>query len=173
MSPIPTGRLFRTDEGSDLVLTRTFRAPAEDVWASITESERTARWFGPWKGDAAPGRTIQVQLLFEEQTPWYDMRIDACEPPRRLAVSSLDEQGAWHLELLLSEVNGSTELRFVQHLDSEDGIGDIGPGWEYYLDQLVASRDDSARPVFDDYYPSMRAYFQDLTNDPPRPGRPT
>ena len=53
MSPIPTGRLFRTDTGSDLVLSRTFRASAEDVWASLTEPERTARWFGPWKGDAA------------------------------------------------------------------------------------------------------------------------
>ncbi|GAA1653784.1 hypothetical protein GCM10009733_058870 [Nonomuraea maheshkhaliensis] len=161
-SPIPTGRLFRTEEGSDLVLTRAFRAPAEDVWASITESDRTARWFGPWEGDAAPGNTIKVQLRFEEQTPWYDMRIDACEPPRRLAISSLDESGAWHLELLLTETGGVTELRFVQHLESEDGIGDIGPGWEYYLDLLVASRDGSPAPSFDAYYPSMRHYFTRL-----------
>ncbi|MEU8105758.1 ATPase, partial [Nonomuraea muscovyensis] len=67
MSPTPTGRLFRTDTGSDLVLRRTFRAPAEDVWASLAESDRTARWFGPWEGDAAPGRTIKVQLAYEEQ----------------------------------------------------------------------------------------------------------
>ncbi|MEU8360737.1 SRPBCC family protein [Nonomuraea sp. NPDC048882] len=164
-SPIPTGRLFRTEEGSDLVLTRTFRAPAEDVWASITESDRTARWFGPWEGDAAPGNTIKVQLRFEEQTPWYDMRIDACEPPRRLAISSLDESGAWHLELLLTETDGVTELRFVQHLESEDGIGDIGPGWEYYLDLLVASRDGSPTPGFDAYYPSMQDYFTRLRDD--------
>ncbi|SEG85340.1 Activator of Hsp90 ATPase homolog 1-like protein [Nonomuraea solani] len=163
MSPIPTGRLFKTDEGGDLVLTRTFRAPAEDVWASITEPERTARWFGPWEGDAAPGRTIKVRMLFEEQTPWYDMRIDACDPPRRLAISSLDEHGVWHIEMLLTEADGTTELRFVQHLDSVDGIGDIGPGWEYYLDMLVSSRDGSAQPDFNDYYPSMRAYFQKLT----------
>ncbi|MEV4169017.1 SRPBCC family protein [Nonomuraea sp. NPDC049709] len=170
MSLIPTGRLFRTDGGSDLVLTRTFRAPAEDVWASLTEPERTARWFGPWEGDAGPGRTIKVQLLFEEQTPWYDMRIDACDPPRRLAVSSLDEHGAWHLELLLSEAGGTTELRFVQHLETEDGLGEIGPGWEYYLDLLVASRDGSPTPDFDDYYPSMKAYFTGLTaqDDPDR-----
>ncbi|WP_043638223.1 SRPBCC family protein [Nonomuraea candida] len=167
MSPIPTGRLFRTGEGSDLVLTRTFRASAEDVWASVTEPERTARWFGPWEGDAAPGNTVKVQLRFEEQQPWYDLRIDACEPPRRLAVSSLDEFGAWRLELLLSESAGVTELRFVQHLDTEDGIGEVGPGWEYYLDLLVASRDGSPTPDFGDYYPAMKAYFTGLTSAAP------
>ena len=56
MSPTPTGRLF----GDDLVLTRTLRAPIADVWASITEPDRTARWFGPWQGDAGPGSTITV-----------------------------------------------------------------------------------------------------------------
>ncbi|MEK8105172.1 metalloregulator ArsR/SmtB family transcription factor [Micromonospora sp. M12] len=54
MTRTPAGRLFRTATGHDLVLTRTFRAPAADVWASLTESERTARWYGPWEGDAAP-----------------------------------------------------------------------------------------------------------------------
>lgn len=161
MSPIPTGRLFRTDTGSDLVLSRTFRASAEDVWASLTEPERTARWFGPWKGDAAPGRTIQVQMAFEEQTPWCDLHIDACEPPRRLALSMTDDFGTWRVELLLAETDGSTELRFVHHLSTEDGLGDVGPGWEYYLDMLVAAREGSPTPDFDDYYPAMKPYFDE------------
>ncbi len=46
MSPTPTGRL----SGNDLVLTRTFRAPIADVWASLTDPWRTARWSGPWQG---------------------------------------------------------------------------------------------------------------------------
>jgi uncharacterized protein YndB with AHSA1/START domain len=161
MSPIPTGRLFRTDTGSDLVLSRTFRASAEDVWASLTEPERTARWFGPWKGDAAPGRTIQVQLAFEEQTPWCDLHIDACEPSRRLALSMTDDFGTWRVELLLAEADGSTELRFVHHLSTEDGLGDVGPGWEYYLDMLVAAREGSPTPDFGDYYPAMKPYFDE------------
>ena len=44
MNPKPIGRL----RGDDLVLTRTFRAPIDDVWTSVTSSESTARWFGPW-----------------------------------------------------------------------------------------------------------------------------
>ncbi|GAA3088335.1 SRPBCC family protein [Streptosporangium carneum] len=162
MSRSPVGRLFRTEAGSDLVLSRTFRAPAEDVWAGVTESDRTARWFGPWEGDAAPGRTIKVQMAFEDQAPWCEMRIDACDPPRRLAVSTTDESGSWRMELLLSEANGSTELRLVHHLDTEEGIGEVGPGWEYYLDMLVAAREGTPTPGFDDYYPSMKPYYEGL-----------
>ncbi|MBG0819709.1 SRPBCC family protein [Planomonospora sp. ID91781] len=170
MSPIPTGRLFRTGTGSDLVLSRTFRASAEDVWASLTEPERTARWFGPWEGDAAPGRTVRVQMAFEEGTPWCDLRIEACDPPRRLALSMIDESGAWHLELLLAEADGSTELRLVQHLTTEDGLGETGSGWEYYLDLLVASREGGPRPDFDDYHPAMKAYFEELPAQAETPG---
>ncbi|GAB2957404.1 SRPBCC family protein [Saccharothrix stipae] len=162
MTPTPTGRLFRTEAGSDLVLTRTFRALADDVWASLTEPERTARWFGPWEGEGAPGRTVKVQLVFEEQEPWAEVRIDACDPPRRLALSMVDEAGTWRLELLLSEVDGVTELRLVHHLSTEEGMGEVGPGWEYYLDMLVASRAGAPLPAFDDYYPSQKPYFEAL-----------
>ncbi|GAB7036873.1 MULTISPECIES: SRPBCC family protein [Catenuloplanes] len=156
MSPTPTGRLF----GNDLVLTRTFRACIDDVWASLTESDRTARWFGPWRGEAGPGRRIEVRMVQEEGGPWTTMTIEACEPPARLAVSSVDDSGSWHLELLLSERDGVTELRFVQHLTGTEGVGEVGPGWEFYLDALVASRDGGPAPVFDDYYPSMKEHFE-------------
>ncbi|RZU50829.1 uncharacterized protein YndB with AHSA1/START domain [Krasilnikovia cinnamomea] len=156
MSPTPTGRLL----GDDLVLTRTFRAPVDDVWASLTDPERTARWFGPWQGDAAPGHTIKVQMVHEEGKPWMDMTIDACDPPRRLALSALNEHGNWYLDMVLAESAGVTELRFTQRLTGTESVGEIGPGWEYYLDALVASRDGGPMPTFDDYYPSMKEHFE-------------
>ncbi|MFC7531876.1 SRPBCC family protein [Actinoplanes sp. GCM10030250] len=157
-------RLVRTDKGSDLVLTRSFRAEIEDVWASVTEPERTARWFGAWEGEAAPGRTIKVQMAYEESAPWMDMRIEACEPPRRLELFSSDENGEWRIELLLTHDGGRTELSLIHHLLSDEGVGEFGPGWEYYLDMLVAARDGTPRPTFDDYYPSMKADFEALRN---------
>jgi uncharacterized protein YndB with AHSA1/START domain len=152
----PTGRLF----GKDLVLTRTFRAPIDDVWASLTESDRTARWFGPWQGDAAPGRPIKVQMVHEEGQPWMDMTVDACEPPRRLAVSAGDDNDRWLLEVELTEAGGVTELRFTQHLSSTDAVGEVGPGWEYYLDCLVAAHDERPLPDFNDYYPAQKEHFE-------------
>ncbi|MGW5051321.1 SRPBCC family protein [Actinokineospora sp. NPDC004072] len=154
----PTGRLH----GTDLLLTRSFRAPAEDVWASVTEPERTARWFGAWTGEARAGGTIEVQLGFEDGAPWCAARIEACEPPRRLALSMSDEAGDWRLEVLLAEAGGVTELTLVHHLEDVGSVGEVGPGWEYYLDLLVAARDGTPRPSFDDYYPALKPHFEAL-----------
>jgi uncharacterized protein YndB with AHSA1/START domain len=156
MSPTPTGRLF----GTDLVLTRTFRAPIDDVWASMTEPDRTARWFGPWEGTAGAGQTVKVQMVHEEGRPWMDMTIDACDAPHHLAISAGEEGDRWRLEMDLSESGGVTELRFTQHLENTGAVGEVGPGWEYYLDAMVAAREDRPLPTFDDYYPSMKEHFE-------------
>lgn len=167
--PPPTDRLLRTPDGVDLVLTRAFPLPVEEVWAAVTESARTALWFGPWEGDAAPGRTARLRMVFEEGEPWIELRVEACEAPHRLVVSTVDEAGSWNLELRLSGTSvgspaaGGTELQFVQHRETHAGLGEIGPGWDYYLDMLRASLDGTPRPVFEDYYPARKAYFEGLT----------
>src|SRR6476659_9319895 len=145
MTNPPSGQVVQTADGIELVVSRRFRAPIEDVWASVTEPDRPARWFGTWTGDAAPGRTIKVQMGFEDQAPWLDKRIDACDPPRRLALS-----------------NPSGTMRLEHHLDPGDDGASYGPGWEYYLDMLVAARDDLPTPSFDDYYPAMKRYYEAL-----------
>ncbi|CAM3508750.1 SRPBCC family protein [Kibdelosporangium persicum] len=162
MKPIPTGRLVPTDKGYDLVLTRTVRAPIEDVWASVTESSRTARWFGPWEGEGGTGSTIKLQMVHEEGQPWMDLHIDACEAPTRLAVSTTDDNGVWRMEVQLAETAGTTELRLVQHIERTDAVGSSGPGWEYYLDMLIAAREGKPLPSFDDYYPAQEEYYTTL-----------
>jgi hypothetical protein len=96
---------------------------------------------------------------FEEETPWCDLRIDECQPPHHLAGSMIDESGDTKLELNLSESDGVTTLVFVQHLADPAVAENMGPGWEYYLDQLVASREGQPLPEFGDYYPSQAEYF--------------
>ncbi|MGH8868733.1 MAG: SRPBCC family protein [Actinomycetes bacterium] len=164
MTPTPTGRLLRTATGRDLVLTRRFRAPVDDVWASIAESERTARWIGPWTAEAGGtgvAGTVVLTMTAEEGSPTADLRITACAPPHHLAVSFVDEHGTWELEVTLHEADGVTELTLTHHLAETAQPGDTGPGWEYYLDRLVASRDGELLPDFDDYYPTQRAYYEE------------
>jgi uncharacterized protein YndB with AHSA1/START domain len=144
----------------DILLNRLIRGAIEDVWASVTESERTARWFGRWEGDAGPGAMIRLQMAFEEGDSWTDVRIDSCEPPNHLAVTTTGEAGGWHLEIHLEAKGADTALTFTQHRENTDGAGEIGPGWEYYLDNLLASREGSPLPDFGDYYPSMQGYYE-------------
>lgn len=165
MTGKPTGRLVHTADGADLVVTRIFRAGIEDVWASVTEPDRTARWYGRWVGDAAPGRTIKVQMAYEEGAPWMEMHIDVCDAPRRLALSATAEAGGWRVELLLTYAEGRTELQLVHHLETTEGVGEFGPGWEYYLDLLVAAREGTPRPEFADYYSAMKPYYDALRTD--------
>lgn len=157
MSPKPTGRL----RGDDLVLTRTFRAPIDDVWTSITRSESTARWFGPWER-TGEDKKIRIQMAFEEGKPWLDGTIEHCEPPHHLAVRTKGAYGEKLLSMKLTESAGVTTLEFVHHGVNRQAVGELGPGWEYYLDALVASRQARELPKFDDYYPAQRDYFTAL-----------
>ena len=161
MTPTPTGRVVPTPEGRDLVLTRRFAGSVDDVWASITESERTARWFGSWTGEPGAGNTVTVTMTAEEGNPEIEVHIDVCEPPRHLALTILDEMGAWRLEGHVRAVDGGAELELVHHLPAGAEARDTGPGWEFYLDRLVASVVDAPLPDFGDYHPAQCAYYEE------------
>ena len=65
--------------------------------------------------------------------------------------------GAWHLWFELGRGEGTTTLTFGQRLKPGEDLGSIGPGWEYYLDRLVAVHEggDAATVAWDDYYPAL------------------
>jgi uncharacterized protein YndB with AHSA1/START domain len=159
MTSQPTGRL----RGNDLVLSRRFSASIEEVWTSITEPSSTARWFGRWEGEPGVGNEIRIQMAFEDGQPWLTKTIDACDAPRRLVLTSVNSPAPARIELCLKEVGDGCELKFIQYGVDRARVGEIGPGWEYYLDSLVASRGDGPRPTFDTYYPAQKAYFLGLT----------
>jgi uncharacterized protein YndB with AHSA1/START domain len=168
-----TGRVEVRDSTTYLVLERTFRAPVEAVWAAVTEPERLARWIGTWTGDPAAGE-VTFRMLYEgDDAPPEWMRIDACDPPRHLAVTSempndgatgADPGGTWQMRLDLAEADGVTTLTFSQSLPVPELADSVGPGWEYYLDRLVVAEDgrDAASVVWDDYYPALRGPYKEL-----------
>lgn len=157
--PTPTGRLV----GNDLVLTRTFRAPIEDVWQSVTSTDSTARWFGPWRwvGEAGPGNLIAYTMIQEKGAPESTARVDRCEAPRHFALTT---QGRFSVsyEVTLAQSGDTTTLTFVHHLADRSMVGDFGPGWEFYLDLLVHAREGRPFRTFEDYYPAQKAYYAAL-----------
>jgi uncharacterized protein YndB with AHSA1/START domain len=160
----PTGEVTRGSAGNvELAITRTFDAPAGDVWASLTDSERTAEWLGPWRGEAGIGRTVELRMSFEEGADWNAVRIDVCDPPHviRVTVSGAGQGEDWLLEARLAEIDGRTELTLIHFLDDPAVAEMSGPGWEYYLDMLVASRAGVPRPQWDDYFPAQLEYYSE------------
>lgn len=160
--PRATGR---TDRDGWLVFTRTFAAPIEDVWAAVTEPDRLARWIGTWTGDPDSGSVAFTMTAEGDDAPVETYRIEACHPPHLLLVTTIDEDGGtWRLRLALSEADGTTSLDFAQHLTDPGLAAHVGPGWDYYLDRLVAAESggDVASVEFGDYYPALSDHYRAL-----------
>jgi uncharacterized protein YndB with AHSA1/START domain len=164
-----TGRKESRQGLDHLVLTRTFTAPVADVWAAITEPERLARWIGSWSGDPAEGR-VTFQMLYEgDEMPAEDFVIDECTPPSRLLITTTSphEDGTpmtWQLGLELAETDGITTLQFSQSVPDPSMAEGVGPGWEYYLDRMVAAETgaDVATIQFEDYYPALSQQYREI-----------
>jgi uncharacterized protein YndB with AHSA1/START domain len=158
MSPRPTGRV----DGNELIITRSFRAQIDDVWTSVTKSESLERWYGRWEGEAGVGKTVRLKMVFEPGDAWTNCLIETCDAPNHLVVKTSSAFGEKRLELKLAQVGDTTELTFVHHLgDKKKMAGELGPGWEYYFDNLVAARAGEPLPKFEDYYPAQKQHFVD------------
>ena len=165
ITPRPTGRREERDGESYLVFERTFRAPIDDVWAAVTESERLGRWIGVWTGDPTSG-SVTFRMTAEgddvaDETIW----IDECVPPRRLVMRSaqpVEDDQLWAWQVDLTETDGVTTLTFAQGVTDTELAESVGPGWDYYLDRLVAAHagKDVAAIDFDAYYPAFKEHYR-------------
>ncbi|WP_182526553.1 SRPBCC family protein [Nocardioides dongkuii] len=162
MTRTPTGRIDHDDGVRTLVLTRTFAAPIEDVWAAVTEPGRLARWIGTYDGDPASGR-VSFRMTAEDGAPAEEMEIVECVPPHTLRVVSHVGEDRWSLELALAEADGVTTLTFAQPGIDPVQAESVGPGWEYYLDRLGAAETGGEVAAIDfdrDYYPAMQEHYR-------------
>jgi hypothetical protein len=127
-----------------------------------TESERLERWIGRWEGDPRTGRIDFFMTAESDDPSAEEYLIEVCDPPHRFAGTTTAGGQRWRLRFELSERDGMTTLLFAQAL--VDDVGDVGPGWEYYLDRLEAALEDRdvASVHWDAYYPAMKAYYSDL-----------
>jgi uncharacterized protein YndB with AHSA1/START domain len=160
----PTGRRETRDGHDVVVLRREFAAALEDVWAAVTEPDRLERWIGTWEGDPADG-WVGFRMTAESPDASAErMWIDECDPPHRLATHSSTPYGEWHLALDLQEGDGVTTLTFAQRMSDPAVAADVGPGWDYYLDRLVAAETggDVATVDFTDYHPADSDYYRSL-----------
>ncbi|MCY7396103.1 MAG: hypothetical protein LH468_08135 [Nocardioides sp.] len=107
-SATPTGVREDRNGQPHLVVTRTFRAPARDVLASLTEAERLHQGLrGPRSGCGC-----------------------GCVNP--------DPTQNWTLDLSVGQDCDTTTLRPAQVIEEHTDATHVSPGWEYQLDRLEA-----------------------------------
>lgn len=160
--PVPTAAVERGSGGPDLVLRRTLPVPIDQTWTEVTDPSRTSRWIGPWAGNGRIGESLRLRLGAEEGAPWAEVRLIECLAPTRLQVLVVDPQDSWLLTVELVDRRARTDLRLVMHDVDPATIGEIGPGWEYYLDRLGAAVAGTPPPRFEEYFPGQKSYFEAL-----------
>lgn len=161
MSIPATGHIAPSDTGHDIVIERSFRATIGDVWRSIVEPERMNRWIGTWTGDAGPGKRVTFTMTAEEGAEPEEALIHECDAPRLLDVETYQGGASWRMRVDLSEADGITTLVFRQSVNLDEEITSYGPGWEYYLDRLVATHTGNDFASWEDYYPSQLPHWED------------
>lgn len=159
----PDGVVTREPDGrGTLLFRREYPDPPAHVWPALTESDRLARWFGSFTGDARHGGTVALTMTSAEDSggPPSSVRIVECAPPYRLSVL-IEEDGSdpWEILVTLEDGrSGGTVLHFRQTLPVGFSPADAGPGWHWYLDRLGASLYGGAFPDWADYPPLASRY---------------
>ncbi|MEJ5998969.1 hypothetical protein [Corynebacterium sp. H130] len=148
--PKPTATLH---DGHRWEFRRDLPGTAEELWAWITVSERTEKWFGPF--EKTSDTTVAITMTAEEEGPAMPASITLCEAPHTLTLDT--EMWVLHLEV------ADGHISLFQTIDAAEEAGAIGAGWEFYLDCLAAAfhGEDVAAIDFEaDYFPAMNDYFQ-------------
>ncbi|WP_231961439.1 SRPBCC domain-containing protein [Pedococcus dokdonensis] len=140
----------------------------QDLWEACTTPERLARWMATVTGEPVLGGTVHATFTSTWSGP---VRIDACEAPHHLLVTS--EPGGedeTQTELWLTAEGGRTRLVVEERGLPVDAMHFYGAGWQVHLEDLAASL-TSDNPVHADGWsaeepaPRWKQRWQALTPD--------
>ncbi|HYI33272.1 MAG TPA: SRPBCC domain-containing protein [Glaciibacter sp.] len=157
----PTGRLSHRDDGLYVMMDRLFSAPVIEVWASMTRPAELSKWIGTYSGSPQTG-AVKFLMNAEEGAEWEYVSILECRAPHRFKADFGTGEDTWRALFHLVQGEGMTTLTFGQRLRTPAEVATIGPGWDYYLDRLVAARAGKPMPVWEDYHPAFKQYYKNL-----------
>ncbi len=119
----------------------------DDLWSAMTDPGRLARWYGRVEGDLRPGGEFRLYL---ESDDWEGTgRVEACEPPRRLLVTTRESDESWRkgrgaqpfdeaIEATLTAGGEPTILVVEVQGMPMDKIAFYGAGWQIHAENLSA-----------------------------------
>jgi uncharacterized protein YndB with AHSA1/START domain len=119
----------------------------DDLWSALTDPSRLARWHGQVTGDLRPGGEFRIYL--EADDVESTGRVEACEPPRRLLVTTRETGESYlrgkgvppfdeTLEATLTADGDQTILVIEVQGMPLDKIAFYGAGWQIHAENLAA-----------------------------------
>ena len=155
---------LRSAEGAGVVrIEDRFDTPPGDVWPALTDPARLAHWLGEVEGDLRLGGEFRARFF---ASGWEGTgRVEACEPPQRLQVTTRDaddpEGPVEHvIEVTLTADGDHTILAWEERPIPVDLLAAYGAGVQVHVEDLAAHLagrepcDAAAR--FDELFPAYK-----------------
>ncbi len=140
-----------------------FDTDIDDVWSALTDPRRLGRWYGEVEGDLRLGGEFHARLPGAGDRTG---RVDACEPPQRLALTMRDldaqlgQPDETVIEVTLSADGDQTSLVVEVRGVPLDLLAAYGVGVQLHVERLadhVAGREPSDTEArWDELLPAYR-----------------
>ena len=141
------GSLQSADGAGAVRIEDRFGTGIDDLWSALTDPGRLARWYGQVEGDLRPGGAYRVYI--EANGIENAGRVEACEPPRRLRVTTRETDESYQrgqgvppydevIEATLTADGDQTILLIEVQGMPLDKIAFYGAGWQIHAENLAA-----------------------------------
>ena len=141
------GRLGVADGKGVVRVEDRYDTEIDDLWSSITDPERLARWYGKVEGDLRPGGAFTLYLESADLNSIG--RVDTCEPPQRLRITTRESDESARrgngpppfeqtVEATLTAAGAQTVLTIEIRGLPLDKIEYFGAGWQIHAENLAA-----------------------------------
>jgi uncharacterized protein YndB with AHSA1/START domain len=139
---------LRSADGNGVVrIEDRYHTDIDDLWLALTDPGRLAHWYGQVAGDLRPGGQFR---LYIESNDWDGTgRVEVCEPPRRLLVTTREADESWRkgsgappfheaIEATLTADGDQTILVIEVRGMPLDKVAFYGAGWQIHAEDLAA-----------------------------------
>jgi uncharacterized protein YndB with AHSA1/START domain len=161
-----SGRILgtlRSADGKGVVrMEDRFDTNIDDLWSALTEPRRLARWLGEVEGDLRLGGEFRARFF---ASGWEGTgRVEACDPPRRLLVQTMEPgQANEHaIEVTLAADGDQTVLVWEERGLPLDHLAAYGSGIQVHVEDLAACVAGRERADAEVRWAELLPAYQDL-----------
>jgi uncharacterized protein YndB with AHSA1/START domain len=163
---------LRSADGAGVVrIEDRYDTDIEDLWTALTDPARLARWYGRVEGDLRPGG--QFRTYIEANDIESTGRVDACEPPRRLQLTTRETDESYQrgqgvppydggIEVTLTAVGDQTDLTIQVRGMPLDKIAFYGAGCQIHAENLATYLTGRERGDTEARWDELIPPYQDL-----------
>jgi uncharacterized protein YndB with AHSA1/START domain len=131
------GSLRSADGRGAVRIENRYGTDLDDLWSALTDPGRLARWYGQVEGDLRLGGEFR---LYIEADDWRGTgRVEACEPQRRLRVTTKEVNESFEkaIEATLTADGDQTILVIDVRGMPLENIAFFGAGWQIHAENLA------------------------------------